>query len=184
MKFSKFAVLLAGLVGIAAFFLPLIAVKNSGVEGALSAFQIVTGVDSAKEIVDNALAESAQAYVDKANIAEASSAAKSALNEVKGVTLALFAPAVLLAILGIVGLIRQQFGRLAGTGSVLLGLLGLAVWAVLNQAANDAAVDITAGESVKGIGMHLLLGTGALGFLGGLLALIKPDRKETQSAIG
>ncbi len=180
MKFSKFIVLLAGLVGIAAFFLPLVAVKGAGSEGALSAFQIVTGAGQAKDAVDSAIAESAQAYIDKANIAEASTVAKDALNQVKGITLALFAPAVLLTILGIAGLIRKQFGRLAGTGSLLLGILGLAVWAVLNQAANDAS----AGESVKGIGMHLLMGTGGLGVLGGLLALIKPDRKETQSAIG
>jgi hypothetical protein len=176
MAFSKFIVLLGGVLGIVAFFLPLIAVKNSGVEGAISAFQIVKGIETAKDVVKGAAAEVAAQDPDNAQIKEATTAANDGLKAVRNVTLAVFAPAVLLTLIGVAGVVRKQFGRLAGTGSFLFGVIGLGIWAILNTAANEAAAEMT-GESVKGMGMHLLMVTGACGILGGLMGLIKPERK-------
>ncbi|GMV41953.1 MAG: hypothetical protein AMXMBFR64_36690 [Myxococcales bacterium] len=53
-KISKFIVLLAGIVGVAAFFLPLASVKDSGFTGQLSAFQIVKGISSTQDVVGEA----------------------------------------------------------------------------------------------------------------------------------
>jgi hypothetical protein len=55
---------------------------------------------------------------------------------------------------------------------MLIGLIGLGIWAILSSAASDP----TSGESAAGVGMHLLLLTGLGGTLGGLIATIKPDR--------
>jgi len=178
-KLTKFIVLVGGILGIIAFFLPLIAVKDSGVEGALSAFTIVKGIDQASDVInDKAVAAAADSAEE---FASQKKDANDALGAVKGVVLAIFAPALLLVVIGGVGVMRKKFGRLGGTGALLFGLIGLGIWAVLNSAANDVASDAHAG-SVKGIGMYLLAVTGACGILGGLMTLVKPDRGEAAVA--
>jgi len=160
-KATKYIVLLAGVVGLIAFFLPLVAVHKSGIEGKLSAYRIVKGIDSAQQVVSDA------GSGDPASVAEAN----RALGAVKGVVVALFVPALLLALFGGVGAARRRFGRGLGIPSMIFGLIGVGIWALLNAAASEGG-----GGSVAGIGMHLLLLTGAGGFLGGLIATIKPDR--------
>jgi hypothetical protein len=170
MKFTKFVVLAAGLAGLLAFFLPLVSVKDSGIKGAISAFQIVKGIDSASDVVDQA-AVTAGSAADRAMARDAN----QALGAIKGIVLALFVPAVLLTLLGGLGTARKRFGRGMGAGSLVVGVIGLAIWAILNSAASEAGSD---GGSAAGIGLHLLLLTGLGGLVGGLLALVKPDRGE------
>jgi hypothetical protein len=173
MKATKFIVLAAGIVGLIAFFLPLVAVKDSGVKGAISAFQIVKGIDSAQDVVEGGTATNPAA--DRA----AAKDANEALGKVKGIVLALFVPAALLTLFGGIGAKKQRFGRGLGVGSLLVGLLGLAIWALLSTAAKEAGGD---GGSVAGIGLHLLMLTGLGGLIGGLAALVKPDRGGPQTA--
>lgn len=163
-KATKYIVLAAGLIGIIAFFLPLISVANSGVEGKLSAYQIVAGIDSAQDVVGEAATGSAMeaAAVDDAN---------AALGAVKGIVMAIFAPALFLLLFGGIGAAKKKFGRGLAIPSMIFGLLGLAIWALLNAAASEGG-----GESAAGIGMHMLLLTGLGGTLGGLFATVKPDR--------
>ncbi len=160
-KATKYIVLVAGIVGLVAFFLPLIAVQKSGIEGKLSAYRIVKGIDKADQVVASA------GPGDPTSVAEAN----KALSAVKGIVLAIFVPALLLAIFGGVGAARRRFGRGLAIPSMIFGLLGVGIWALL-----DAAASAGPGESVAGVGMHLLLITGLLGFLGGLIATVKPDR--------
>ncbi len=180
---SKFLVLVGGIVGIVSFFLPLIAVKDSGVEGAVSAFQIVKGLDKASEVVTGAAGELAKTAEEAgaAELQKATAEANDAFGKIKTVVMAIYAPALLLLIIGAIAVMKKQFGRVGGTFAFLFGLIGLGIWAILNAAANEVAADIAkgggAGESVKGIAMHLLMVTGALGLVGGLMALIKPERK-------
>ena len=61
---------------------------------------------------------------------------------------------------------RKKFGRVAGTFSLLFGLIGLGIGALLKGAA----------EGDSGIGLTLLLVTGVAGVVGGLIALVKPER--------
>ena len=167
-KYIKFFVLVTGLLGLIAFFLPLVAVKDSGVKGAISAFTIVKGIDKASDVVEGSAAAAGTA-AEKQAVKEAN----NALGQVKGIVLAIFAPALLLTILGGIGTMRGRFGRGMGTGALLFGVIGLAIWALLNSAAQEAG---GSGGSVAGIGLHMLLITGIGGALGGLFALIKPDR--------
>jgi hypothetical protein len=165
-KATKYVVLVSGLVGIIAFFLPLISVAKSGVEGKLSAYQIVTGIDQAQDVVGSAATGSASEAraVDDAN---------QALGAVKGIVLAIFLPAGLLLLFGGIGAAKKKFGRGLAIPSMIFGLLGLGIWALLNAAASEGG-----GESAAGIGMHLLLLTGLFGTLGGLIGTIKPDRRH------
>ncbi len=164
-KAAKFIILGAGLIGLLAFFLPLIAVEKSGVEGKLSAYTIVKGIDKAQDIVGSAATGSAdeEQAVDEAN---------DALSDVKAVVLAIFVPALLLAIMGGIAVARRRIGRGFGIMSLLVGLLGLAIWAILNSAATAPS-----GESAAGIGMHMLMLTGLGGIVGGIIAKIKPEPK-------
>ena len=165
-KAMKYVVLASGIIGLIAFFLPLIAVEKSGVEGKLSAFQIVKGIDAVQDIVKEApktgTAEEKEIVTD----------ANDALDEVKGIVLAIFGPAALLALLGVIATVRKRFGRGMAIPTFLIGLIGLGIWALLNAAAEEVGGD----ESVKGIAMHLLMITGLGGTFAGLVGTIKPDR--------
>jgi hypothetical protein len=88
------------------------------------------------------------------------------LGKIKGIVLAVFAPALLLALIGGLGVMRKKFGRGAGALSLVFGLLGLGIGAVLRSAA----------EGDAGIGITVLLLTGVAGIVGGIMALAKPER--------
>jgi hypothetical protein len=156
MKATKFIILVGGILGLLAFFLPLVSVQRGGTSATVSAFQIIKGLDTVSVAVDQA------STVDVAT----SASAQSDIGAMKGIVMAIFAPAALLTLLGGLGVMRRRFGRLAGTFSLLAGLAGLGIAAVLKGAAG--------GDS--GIGMSILLLTGALGVIGGVLGLAKPER--------
>jgi len=160
MKASKFIVFLGGILGIVAFFLPLITITTHGEKVTPSAMQIFKGVDAIHHEMDN------NKEFRAAMTSEGMSAAKDGASAVKGIVIAVFLPAVLLALIGGIGVTRRKFGRVAGTFSLIFGLIGLAIAALL----------VAAAEGDSGAGIMLLVVTGVAGFLGGLLALIKPDR--------
>jgi hypothetical protein len=159
MKASKFIVLVGGILGILAFFLPLVSVTRGDFTGKVSAMQIIKGLDAVEVSVNTA---EARASIDVAT----SSEAKKDVGAMKGIVMAVFAPAALLLLIGGLGVARKKFGRGAGTLSLLLGLIGLAIAAILKSAA----------EGDAGIGITLLIVTGIAGVVGGVLALAKPER--------
>jgi hypothetical protein len=163
MKASKFLVLAGGILGILAFFLPMVTVERDGGKVSASAFQIVKGLDAVKSKLDKTEVKmSAAAYGSTAEL----SRAKSDLSDIKGIVMAIFAPALLLAAIGGAGLARKKFGRVAGGFSLVFGLVGLGIGALLKSAA----------EGDAGVGLTLLLVMGVLGTIGGILALAKPER--------
>jgi hypothetical protein len=174
MKASKFIVLLGGILGILAFFLPLVSVtRGTGADKAtatVSAFQIIKGIDEIKVHVDQA---STNTHTDVAvsadQMRELKENTKGGLDQIKGFVMAIFAPALLLALMGAAGIARGKFQRLGGTFAFLLGAVGLGIGALLKGAS----------EGNSGIGMTFLLITGVLGLAGGLLALVKPDRGDS-----
>src|ERR1700690_2729465 len=96
MKASKFIVLVGGILGILAFFLPLVSVTRGDFTGKVSAMQIIKGLDSVTVAVDTA---EAHASMDVAT----SSEAKKDVGAMKGIVMAVFAPAALLALIGGLG---------------------------------------------------------------------------------
>ena len=165
MKASKFIVLAGGILGILAFFLPLVTVERHGMQVSVSAFQVVKGLDA---VQDAANTKEAKAEIAKLG-AEGRKFVREAddsLDKIKGIVLAVFAPALLLAVIGGLGVSRKKFGRGAGALALLLGLLGLGIGAILKGAA----------EGDSGIGITVLLLTGVAGIVGGIMAIAKPER--------
>ena len=165
MKASKFIVLVGGILGILSFFLPLVSVTREGKTVSVSAFEVMKGLDAVGAAVDETPA--ASGGIDRAEAPRFDRAeAKKDIGAMKGIVMAIFAPAALLALLGGVGVARKRFARVAGTFSLIFGLLGLGIGAILKGAA----------EGDGGIGLTLLLVTGVAGVVGGLAALVKPER--------
>jgi hypothetical protein len=162
MKASKLIVLVGGILGILAFFLPLVSVERQGHAASVSAFQIMKGLDQVEVAVD------ADHTMDVAT----STSARKDIGALKGIVMAIFAPALLLSLLGGLGVARKRFGRVAGTFSLLAGLAGLGIASILKSAA----------EGDAGIGLTVLLITGVAGLVGGLVALVKPERPALVAA--
>ena len=162
MKASKFIVLVGGILGILAFFLPLVSVERQGAKASVSAFDVIKGLDQVEVAVDQGASQAAYS-IDTAN------EAKEGIGAMKGIVMAVFAPALLLSLLGAAGIARKKFGRVAGTFSLLAGLIGLGIGTILKSAA----------EGDGGIALTLLVVTGVAGIVGGLVALVKPERGAT-----
>jgi hypothetical protein len=172
-KATKFVVLAGGVIGIISFFLPLIALKKSGIEGKLSAYRVVAGVTSADQVLDKQTAAMVGNELDK-DLKESS---KKDLEEVKPVILGMFVPVALIAVIGVIAVARRKFQRLGGTGALIFGLAGLAIAAALLAVAGDEqATAGTDSDSIAGIGMYTMFLAAAMGTVGGIMALIKPDR--------
>lgn len=165
MKATKFIVLVGGMLGILAFFLPLVTVTQHGVSASVSAYDVIKGVDVASS-------EVSRAEVTASVGSGAQTEMEDGLAAIKTFVMAVFVPAGLLALIGAVGVKRKKFGRVAGTFSLLLGVVTLGIAALLKGAA----------EGDGGIGLTLLLVGGLAGTVGGLLALIKPERRTEQAA--
>jgi hypothetical protein len=159
MKATKFIVLVGGILGLLSFFLPLVSVHRDTMTGKVSAFQIMKGLDSVSVAVDEASVHSVREVETRAE-------AKKDVGAMKGIVMAIFAPALLLTLLGGLGVARKRFGRGAAAFSLIFGLIGLGIGAILKSAA----------EGDAGIGMTLLLVTGIAGVVGGLIGLVKPER--------
>lgn len=160
MKATKFIVLVGGLLGILAFFLPLVSVQRDAGSASVSAFQVMKGLDSVEVAVDEA---GTKREIDVAT----SASAKQDIGALKGIVMAIFAPAALLVLLGGLGVGRKRFGRVAGTFALLAGIAGLGIASILKSAA----------EGDSGIGLTFLLVTGVAGIVGGIMALAKPERR-------
>jgi hypothetical protein len=159
MKATKFIVLVGGILGLLSFFLPLVSVHRDNMTGKVSAFQIIKGLDTVSVAVDSASVHSVQEVETRAE-------AKKDVGAMKGIVMAIFAPALLLTLIGGLGVARKRFGRGAAAFSLIFGLIGLGIGAILKSAA----------EGDAGIGMTLLLVTGIAGVVGGLIGLVKPER--------
>jgi len=159
MKATKFIVLVGGILGILSFFLPLVSVHRSNATGQVSAFQIMKGLDTVSVAVDTASVKTVEDV-------QVRSEAKKDVGAMKGIVMAIFAPALLLTLIGGLAVARKRFGRGAAALALIFGLIGLGIGAILKSAA----------EGDAGVGMTLLLLTGVAGVVGGLMGLVKPER--------
>ena len=164
MKAAKLLVLLGGILGIIAFFTPLVTGERAGKSISLSAFQVFTGATALKQEVDSQKQVGNLSEQDKHDFSET-------LAEIKSVVLGCFVPSLVLALVGLVAVIRGKLERLGGLMAGVLGILTLGIWGLLSAGFGE-----TGGEIDKGIAMWLLLAAGLLGTIGGLAALFSPDR--------
>jgi phosphotransferase system glucose/maltose/N-acetylglucosamine-specific IIC component len=169
MRLWKVLALLAGVAGVIGFFTPLIEYRSSDgkLTGDASAFQIARGVDSVGDIAS----EGQTLGLSRDDSERIAKIFHEGLNAYRGVAIAYFAPAGLLALLGILLLLRDRMGRFSGLIAMLLGGACGAVFAMFwqaDQTSRDASASL-------GLGLYLLLAAGLGGVLAGLGALVSPD---------
>jgi len=173
MKAIKFVILAAGLLGLISAFLPLANFEYEQQKVAVSAFDVIKGVEMAEKFKSsvekdvNALDNTGEAKAFMSDVDDA-------LNAVKIALLVVFAPFALLCLIGGVGAARGKLERLGGAGSLLVGLIGMAIAGILLAAFGDPKVKADGGSA--GVAIYLMFIASIAGFLGGLLTLIKPDR--------
>jgi hypothetical protein len=169
MRLWKILVLLAGVAGVIGFFTPLIEYRgNDGrLVGDASAFQITRGIDNPGDIF-----EGAEAFgLSRADSQQLAKVFNEGVNAYRGAMAALFGPAGLLVLLGLVNLLRDRMGRFSGVIAIVLGAACCAVFGLFWQAdqnSHDANASL-------GLGLYLLLAAGLGGVLAGLGALVSPD---------
>jgi hypothetical protein len=171
-KAAKYLVLVAGLMGLVAFFLPMVTAEHQGQKISASAFQAVRGVSIGEEKLDEASKTQAAATPEGQ---KAVSDMGDFLTKVKAFLYGVYAPALLLTLFGLIGVLKKKFGRGFGVLSVLLALVVLGLWALFFMAQGEVNKDATEGKIALGLGIHLLLGTGILAFIGGITNTVKPD---------
>lgn len=181
MKAIKFVILGAGLLGLLAFFLPYASVKNkeANIDLTFSAMDVMKGVELAQQGVD-AVKKEVEAAADKIDDPKQRADAKTnlksiddVLDVVKGVVLLLFAPGFLFVVIAGVGVARGKLERFGGGGVMLLGLVGLAMNGGILALLGDS--EVKAGGLSAGLAQYLLVLSCVVGFICGLLTLIKPD---------
>ena len=169
MRIWKYLVLVTGLAGIAGFFAPVIQYRDTdGTITGASAYQIATGHISVSPLMKKA---EDMGVVSHADAQKAAHMLEKGLYAYKGAMIAFFAPAALLALIGLVSFARKRMGRLAGILCILLGLACVGVWILLFR---EPSPDQSTGE--LGLGVYLLLLAGLGGVIGGLGATFAPDR--------
>ena len=183
MKPAKFIVLVGAVLGLVGFFLPLLKATAEGKEISVSSFQVMTGVQVAQGAVDQ-VKDEVRSDVAKAGETGAAERAqvKKGLDEVdemlsriKIFVLVLFAPTVLLLLIGGIATVRKKFGRGGGILAFLVGGLGTGMWALVNAAIGEVSKEPGGGGVAAGIGLWMLLVVGLAGVIGGILVLVKPD---------
>ena len=162
MTFTKHMVLLGGVLALIAWFVPYGTVHVGPVHARVSAFDVIKGIDSLGQVSNVEGNEAIDSEIAKADDNSTT----------KGYTALVFGPPLLLLVIGGIAEKRKKLGRLGGVGAMLLG-----AWAAVFAAALISVLGQDASEGAGvGAGCYLFLAGGALGGLGGLLALIKPDR--------
>lgn len=169
MRLWKVLALLAGVAGIIGFFTPLIEYRtpDGRLSGDASAFQLARSVDNLGDIS----AQGQSLGLSREDSQRIAKVFHDGLNAYRGVAIAYFAPAGLLALLGILLLLRDRMGRFSGLVALMLGGACCAVFGLFwqaDQSSRDASASL-------GLGLYLLLGAGLGGVLAGLGALVTPD---------
>ncbi len=172
MKAWKYLVLIGGIAGIAGFFLAFITFKSPDgqIEGSVSAYQIVRGIDAVDELIDTTKPMTAT----NADAQRVVTTINAELERYRGALIAVYAPALALAVLGALVGARRRMGRIAGLLAIVIGLANAGVWLLFYQVSTEQH-DV---DAAIGFGVHALLVAGVLGVVAGLGALFVPDRGD------
>lgn len=177
MKAIKFVILGAGIIGLISFFLPYFNLKVGDETISPSAMQVMQGLEAAKQGAGELKSDLEAKAAELDPTGEASQGlgqAQEVIDLVKGIIIVMFLPALVLLIVGGVGAARKKLERVGGIIALLVGILGLATNGIAMAGLSDAEVQ-KEGMS-PGIALYLMLVVCTIGFICGLLTVIKPDR--------
>ena len=175
-KATKFIVLACGVLGIVAFFLPLVHVKE--VNAKVSAFQVVKGLDTFKdEVAKNkdkvadAVEKTGAGKMSGRDVKELAGGANDAANAIKFIMYGVFAPSIFFLLFGGIGA-AGRFGRGLSIATFVFGLLGVGIWALMQAGAKETGV-----TDALGTGFYALAGAYFGGTAASLFGIIKPEQK-------
>lgn len=177
MKAWKFMLLAGGLIGLIGFFLPFMKVQNAATNGeiGISGMQFVKGIGDVRELLHDQVEKLPEAQV-KQFIEQTNDTLKKA----GGLVMLFYIPTALVFLVGLVNTARKKMGRLAGLLGLITGAAAILVWVLFQQVMSTdemhQASDAAATTATMGLGLHLILVSGVLGAIGGLGAIVKPDR--------
>ena len=168
----KVLALLAGAAGVAGFFLPLAQYSDStgAIVRTASPYEIATTEHDTSGVGD--LARSLGADDDQADEIEA--AAENSMLASRGIIIAAYVPAALLALFALINLVRSRIGRIAGFLALLLGAANGAAFGYFWIGNRNAT-----SHTSLGYGVWLLAAAAALGMIAGLAALFIPSSRRT-----
>lgn len=175
MKVAKHVLILLGLVGVLGVIMPLAELRKGPVGVTLTAKDLSFGLDKTHAALDRKLPKLVEKRLG-ADVMETREDLKLVADYLRWAVL-VFAPAVLLVLIGVVAVTRKRLGRVLAGAALLLGLVALAAWIGLHYAIDYALVE----ADVKGMtiellsGAHMLILTAATGIGVGLAALIRPE---------
>jgi hypothetical protein len=177
MKPWKYMMIVAGLIGFAGMFLPLVEVRHGPIVLGFSAKDLSFGMDRTHSLLDKEIPKFAERRLP-ADLRGAREDARLVAEASRGAALA-FVPAALMTLLGAIGYARRRFGRILGACAFLLGLSSIGAWIGLRFAIRYALEEIALERTTVGLqlGAHTLLAIGGLGLLAGIGALAQPERK-------
>jgi len=170
MKLWKLLVLLAGFAGAAGFFLPFIEVTHTryNARAEVSALQLVRGASDYVE-----LAKAHEDQLPKGEAQRLFHRIDDKVSTFRGLVVALYLPAVGLALIGLIAIARGRFGRFGGLLALVLGIASAGIWLafyIVSRQEKDPEF-----HAAMGLGLHMLLAAGLGGMLGGFGALVVPD---------
>ncbi len=169
---GKYCVIGALLAGILAFFLPFFSMEGPTADGGKTTytFAVMDLMKGAEGLTDVIAEESPEV---KALPEEDVKKLGAVIEGIKAVLMIPFIPTAFFLLITLIGL--KRFGRGLGVFSLLIGLVGLAGWALLNAAMSVAAEEGTPAEFK--IGFTMLLVGSLLGTFGGIMGIAKPQPK-------
>jgi hypothetical protein len=161
MKAAKWIVLFGGVLAVIGFFLPFISVSDPSGSESISAYQMVFAAQ------DQQMQLIAGGTTPDELTAE--------LREIAPIMIGFWVPAILLAIIATVAIVR---GRMTNTTAVLGMLTALAnifAWYVLYEAMSEVNKEDPSMKIMLGLGTHALLAGGLLGFIGSAAVTFRPE---------
>ncbi|HSK04819.1 MAG TPA: hypothetical protein VK932_26400 [Kofleriaceae bacterium] len=179
MRAWKHVLVLFGALGVLGMFAPMLELRQGRVVVELSASQLSFGFEKQHAILQRELPQFAEKLADK----YLPESVRSTRRDVRLVSEAArwaalaYAPAALLALFGLIGVLRRRFGRALGTLALLAGLASIATWLGLRFGIRFALAqsDLDKTQVTLMFGAHLLLVAGVAGVIAGIGALARPD---------
>lgn len=175
MKVAKHVLILLGLVGLIGILIPLAEVRKGPVAVALSAKDLTFGLDKTHAMLDRKLPAAVERRLGY-NVTSTRDDLKMVADGLRW-AIYVFAPALLLVLVGCFAVMRGRLGRGAAFFALLFGVILLGTWIGMHYAIDYALAE----ADVKGMtielrtGAHMLLVPAIGGILVGLAALIKPE---------
>lgn len=170
---------LFGALGVLGMFAPMLELRQGRVVVELSASQLSFGFEKQHAILQRELPQFAEKLADKYLPESVRSTRRDVrlISEAASWAALAYAPAALLALFGLIGILRRRFGRALGTLALLAGLASIATWLGLRFGIRFALAqsDLDKTQVTLMFGAHLLLVAGAAGVIAGIGALARPD---------